>query len=220
MLDKCRTFGWLKTKNGFTIPKQVMNSLNSWKLKDTAGKSIHLSLINDPTSLCGGYDTNEVEIIEIDNLTASDKKLFCKNCARVAMGLNPEDINNNTVKQALKTVSKKKTSKGNRLDNYSKILRKSKDEMQADMEKVVNKSNIKLPDEISQDRESLVEVITSSLPILSIIRKTAILNLDRTVGEFKKADPDSNDYEIVRETHNIKSLVKAIDQIKQFIKQL
>jgi len=211
--------GWGRTKGSKKISDEVLETIYCWKDIKSRHKRIHISLIGESEALCGNIDIQDT--IARENVDYDPKaKTFCQNCLRVALGLDPESVNNQTVKQALKTVSKKKSKSTKRLNNYRKVLSKSKSEMQADMEKAFNESSVKLPTEITSDKESLLEAINASLPVLSMVRKTAMLNLDRTVSEFKKADPDSNDYEIIQETHNIKSLVKAIDKIKQFAKQL
>lgn len=215
-MNKTGLGGWGIMKNG-KIKPEILDTIYFWIDLKSKYNRTHISLIGETESLCRNLDNTTIKTTETEYDPKS--KSICKNCLRIAFGLDPDTLNNQNVKKALKTVSKNKAS-NKRLDSYRKVLNKSKSEMQADMEKAVNSSNLKLPDEISQDKESLTEVINASLPALSLVRKTAVLNLDRTVNEFKKADPDSNDYEIIKETHNIKSLIKAIDQIKQFIKQL
>lgn len=219
------SYGWDKLDEGFKIDKKLKDKIQFFKDPSSRNKRIHIKLVTDETSLCNNSELFTQHCIEIPQITPPVKKALCKNYARILMTMNPDDTRDQTVKTALNTLSRKPKSKTkhNRLDRFAKALDRTPEDMLADMEDAAKKaaaSTITLPDEIGPEEYSLTTALASTNPAVTVLKKAAIMNLDRVLAEWKQLAPENpNSFGLIQRACQLKELIQAIDKIKGFPKQ-
>jgi hypothetical protein len=213
-------FGWDRVVNGVNFPPQVREKFTFFRDPESRNQKIHITMIGESEALCNN-SVCESGFEIIDKFNAGTKKNLCRNCGRVMLSvINKEDVHDDIVKRAKRTVTRpKKSSKHKRLEAHEKSLRKTKEDFMRAMEKTEN-STIKLPDEVGPEKDSLNETLGLTAPILTVLRKSAVMNLDRIMNEWRRLPPNSNgEFTLVQQAQHLKQLIVSIDQIRSFPKQ-
>jgi hypothetical protein len=213
-------FGWDRLVNGVKISPAVRQSFEFFCDPKSRNKRIHITMIGDAVSLCKNAE-NHSGCDDITQFNPSNKKNLCRNCGRVMLAMqDPDKVHDDIVKRAKKTLSRPEaTVKHKRLEAHKKSLSKTKADFMEALEKTEN-TTIRLPDEIGPEEHSLNEALKLATPIITAVRKSAVLNLDRVMNEWRKLPPNSNqEFTLVQQAQHLKHLIIAIDQIKSFPKQ-
>lgn len=208
--------GWHRIETGINISTSEAKGYTFFFDPKSKTKRVHAVINGEEIPICNGTAINDsCTIIEFGS--KKYKESLCKNCARILLSM--EDAQNDVVKRAKKTISRPdKTSKHKRLDSYQKALSKTKEDFQEAMVKA-NQNNIKLPEEIGCEEESLQEILRLATPIFTKIRQTAVLNLDRVMNEWRKLPAnDTKEFTLIQQAQSLKQLIANIDQIKGFPK--
>lgn len=214
------SFGWHRVDGKINLPKSAIAGFDFFVDPRSRHKKVHVSVAGEEVSLCNNAVYND-DCTIADPQSKSQMKNMCRNCGRVLLSMQDEEGNNNdVVKRAKKTLSRPEISmKHKRLEAHKKALSKTRDDFTRAMEKT-SKSTIKLPDEISSEHSSLSELLSMSATVLTTIRRSANLNLDRVMHEWKKLPPNSDqEFTLVQQAQHLKQLISAVDQIKSFPKQ-
>ena len=183
--------GWDKIKS--KLPQSVLDTVYFWQDLNSRNKRTHISINGQETSLCNNSEFNDLTCSTTELSEAKDS--ICKNCLRIAGGLNTSDTRDFAVKSAKKTVSRAAASspahaKHKRLQAHQKALsRDSDDFMEALQKHAPKKKTIELPSEVTEEQQSLQEAMAMSSTVLTTLRRCAVLNLERVMQQWKRCDP-------------------------------
>lgn len=211
-------FGWKRLEDeGISITKDIKNIIKFIKHAGVKREIIHAFYNGEKQSICGNYEREDGQE-EINQFTPPLKEKLCRNCAKSIAKLQSSDTNDVNVKAAKKTLSKKKIKKPahKRLERYRQALDKTQEDMLEDIEKTA-KTSIELPNEIGPEEHTLNEALSATIPLLVNVRKSAIMNMDRILNEYKKSPPNNpEELNILQQINQLKTLTCSIDNIKEF----